>query len=380
MFNDNLPVNPTWENCSFCLILYITMVFMAKKQSPPYYNQRINIHVGWFLIFVFFIFSFFNDDWFAYFDHVKNAHYIIGNINNLSNREAMEAIYYYIAFALDGDYLLWRFFVFGITVLLSYLICKRLGVNQASFFYSFVLIATPILSYARASLAMAIGFCGLTFLSSPLPSKKILSYLFGCLLIVISVLFHKSALALPIITYIAYSFRVTRAKLILLIIFILGAFLLLDTTEIIYMLFGNDDIQYFVSGKSTKYLIAEVHNEGIGQLTIKLLFWTSYYLFAFISIVIIWKDKMTNKNLLPFLNSVVIIILFASIFLFIRNANTHMLFYRFLNYASIPIAVVVAYCINKGIYRQAFVRITYLCVLSHILSILYSTYSSYIHY
>lgn len=380
MFNDFLPVNPTWLNCSFCMILYLLMAMMAMKFTSPYFNRRINIIIGWLLIFAFFMFSFYGYDWFAYFDHIKSARYIIGDINQLTNREALESVYYLIAYTLNSDYLLWRFVVFGLTVFLSYLMAKRLGLNQAAFFYAFALIATPILSYARVSLAMAIAFYGLSFLSYPMPSKRPLSYLLGSFLVIISVFFHKSALVLPFITYIAYSFRITKVKMILITVFIISAFILLNTTDIIYMIIGNDEMQFFISGKSTKYLTAETHYEGIGQRIIKTLFWVSFYLFACFSIVVLWKKQLTNKIIIPFFNLVVLIILFASIFLFISGANTYMLFYRFVNYASIPISVVVAYCINENIYRKAFVRISYVCILSNFLGILYSTYSSYLLY
>lgn len=379
MFDVFLPVNPSWLNCSFCLILYLLMIVLTMRFKVPYYNRNVNVQVSWFLIFVFYIFSFCFDDWFSYFEHINSVKYNLGNINNITYREALEPIYYYIIFAINGDYLLWRLIIFGPIVILSYYTGKRLCLNKYSFLMTFALIATPILSYARVSLAMAMAFYGLSFFIKPHRSLHLLSYLFGCALVIFSVFFHKSALVLPLFVFVAYIFRITRLKMVFIFSVFLAMLIVLNTTDFMTIFLSGEDVQTLVSERASKYLSSE-KRLGIGKIIIRGMNWVSYYLFALLALKLTISKSLELKLIRPYANSIILIVLFATMFLFTSNFNAFTLYYRFMNFATIPITIFAAYCIHLGIWRKALIRVTLLCTLSHILNILYSTYSSYILY
>ena len=381
MFNEFLPLYPSWQNCLFCLVLYMVLVMLTMKERMPYYNPHANTKVGWLLVFVFFMFSFFNDDWFSYFNHVSSAQYDIGSLSSLTGHEAMERIYIIIAFALDGDYLLWRVVVFGMVLVLLYCTGRRLELKSTSYLYALALIATPVLCYARASLAMAIGFWGLSFLIRPMPMGKTPSFLLGSFLLIISAFFHKSALVLPLIIYLAYTFKLSKLKILILFLFFIVFFVLLNSTDLINRFLSGEDVQYFINQRiADKYLTSEKHLSGWGKSFIAFMRWTAVYFYTILALSILINKKLKSKYILPYVNAVVIIVLFASVFLFVNKANTYTLYYRYLNFAIIPISIVVAHCLYVGIYRKAFMRVTLLFVSSSIMGILYSVYSAYVHY
>ena len=105
----------------------------------------------------------------------------------------LEPVYYWLIRNVTSNYLVWRFIVWSGTVILSLWTIKRLKLDVRIGLLIFVLFYINIISVMRGNLGIAILFFGFSFIIRP-SHNRLLSFLFGCLLIFCSFFFHKSML------------------------------------------------------------------------------------------------------------------------------------------------------------------------------------------
>ena len=224
---------------------------------------------------------FFSGDFYHYIEWVEKAN-VLWDINEFSH---IEIAYQYISSFVNGSYFPFRFIVWGGEILLIGITAKRYDVSVKLTLYLILLLFPVLYSYARASLAMAVYFFGLSFVLKPI-KNRLLSYILAALFIIICPIFHRSIYVLIAITPITllplfYSFR-SKWKLFLYILCIaisVYAFskvlLYLDLVEII----GDETLQ----AKLTKYSEKEVLEKGLAgklkTLLENIFRWGSVYIF-----------------------------------------------------------------------------------------------------
>lgn len=256
-----------------------------------------------------------------------------------------EDVYHFVAHETGASYDVFRLIIWGMAISLIAITYKRLTVRwdlTLFFCFSFYLL---YLSYARVSLAMATMFLGYSLMVKPVKRFNIFSFIVGITLIYSSIYFHHSALfgvAIISLSYILGKLK-GRWKIFLLIasyplmIFVAKWFL-----SDLYITEYDDMVDV---AHTQRYLNGAELKTGLGMLLQNVLFRLPFYLFVYVFIKshIDKTYKKIPNDVYAFCFAAFLIISSASIFLFDLGYNTYTIYYRFLNFAMIPSAVLISY-------------------------------------
>ena len=207
----------------FINIFYIIVVAFYWHDNVTEFGSP---HKGqpflWFLVLFHLIFAY---------DGGDTYHYAY----NLAYKEmdGMEPIYNVIASLVNYNYFLFRVIVWGSGLFLFVQTVKRFGLDPNKTVFVLYVMFITIYDYARASLAMSIYFYGVSFLCVPIKSRKLVSYIVGCLIIAISIVFHRSMLFPTLITAFVFLPMNKYSLYSLIIIFTLSSSLLNNFTGFI---------------------------------------------------------------------------------------------------------------------------------------------------
>ena len=331
----------------FCLAVYLFMLIRNYKYAlkyplstiPPKNKKLIDtIFVG--IIFIIFCQ---NGDFFHMMEAVHGYDFIPGAYNY------GEEVYIEIGKFTNKNYLLFRTIIWGGAFTLFCLTAKRFKIPTyyaALFiFCSYIILFT----YARATLAMAVYFYGLSFLCKPIKSHKWISFIIGVIIICTSKVFHNSAIIMIIATILLliplkkWSIILTLISIPLITIIARNQFYTI--TE--YALEADSDI-----GKRMEYYSQkEAGASGIAQLILNSLKYASFYIPLFITSITILPKK-NLKEIPQYITRMYKItfgiILLASVFYLLRD-NFYTMFYRILFMAMIPLTIIVV-----ALYRNNF--------------------------
>lgn len=351
------------------LLGYITLRYIYKPAAN--HNQQLassRKNFGIFIILIISLFAVQDTDYY----HYKTALYEMSQGQMLH----FEDIYYKIGELVNYNYLLFRFVVWGSALGVFLATVKRLNVPTSMVLFFFVTMYLTKFSYARASLAMAIGLFGFSFVIKPI-RMRCFSYILGTSLILISLSFHKSAIfMIPI--YSLSLFRFNKHLLwVLILLFPLGYYLISEYGIELLMGAENDDM---IISSAQGYLMKSSHKKGIAVLMLHFLSRMPYYIFLYV----ILSDIQAHLNeTLPkyqraMINIPIYVIYLASLFLFNYSVSTEVLYYRFLYYSILPLSIIIPLLFDmKKHYRL--LRIS--CMMGFcavIYEILYSFYIAYL--
>lgn len=287
-----------------------------------------------------------------------------------------EDIYYTIGDIVQYNYFLFRLVVWGSALCLFLITVKRLNVPIAAVLFFFVTMYLTKFSYGRASLAMAIGLFGFSFVVKPI-GWKYMSYVIGVSIITVSLLFHKSAVfMIPI--YLLSLFKMNKYTIcISVILFPLGFYLISEYG--IALLMGADDSD-LIAESAQGYLMKDSHEKGVAVQILNVLSRTPYYIFLFVMVKNI-IDKLyiaipTYQRAI--INVSIYVISFASLFLFDYSVNTTIMYYRFLYYSILPLSIVIPILFSFKNHCKA---LKFSCMMGFcavVYEILYSFYNAYL--
>lgn len=328
------------------------------------------------------MFPFYDIDFFNYIelmDVLKSAG------NDLSNIKGeilqIEWPYYYIGSFVNYNYILFRLVVWGGAMALYGFTMKRLGINSSVFILYFTIISLLLISYGRVTLAWAIAFCGYSFIVKPLEIRgKLLSYFVGVVLIISSVIFHKTAILLPI-AFLFSSIKLNRTLIIILLLAFPVLVKLADSQFLLELLSMSQDDSGILNVNTAQYYMATESGKGIGiaALIQELLRISVFYGFVLLCIHRIFNKNNTQNdpNLIKaYMDVALWIIYISSIFAFTTSANTNLVYYRFLNFAVFPMTLCLSHITVSDQQRKQ-VKILSLCaVLYTIYRLLYAVYLS----
>lgn len=378
MFNFLFPKESTLITTLFTLFLYVIIVVyfipVLTKERSLSKSQR---NIGKFLVFLFLIFPMWGGDFFSYYNFIaKEFPQFNGSINALAEVVSVEEVYLYIAHLTGYDYLVWRIIVFGGMLAIGLHIGKRLDLNQDKYLACFALFSMFWLSYARASLAMAIGFLGMTYLVKPISNKKFQSFLLGLLLLFASLYFHKSAIVIPGVVLLSM-IRINKWKLFVLLLalpLVVHYFQIYATEFVMDMSVDESSLLNVKSAQG--YLSRERGDIGIAMAAMEFVKRIWMYAVPFISIILIRSNKyhLLNSEIQKFLTVDIIIIVFASLFFFIKESLRLTFVNRFMYYSLIPVAVIMCSLFEKHYYLKFDRLVLYTCIFSNFLYIFYSMY------
>ena len=325
---------------SFCL--YFLMYYGKCVSHPNWQQSERNWGLMIFsLILIIMVCDSNRSDWFSYQSMVWNYDFSIGAVNH------GEPVYYYIIKFVNRNYFLFRVVVWGGAFLLACLTFRRFGVNVN--IAAFLLVAAFLLkfNYARATLAMASYFMGLSFLLKPIKNRKLLSLLLTALFFYGAYEFHNSLLAVLLLTVLAYI--PLKKPYLLIIIFLLpvwGSYI--STNLEILNEFGDES----VISRFNSYLDFSVEGANIlGYITSTINYASFFVPLLFISIAI---DKNRSNIELSFIRLTRVMIgisLLAASFLFM-GLKSQLFVYRYLHVIFIPIAILSAYLYENKYFGE----------------------------
>ena len=362
----------------FNILLLLLMAYLLKPAwSEPYHTTRGKYRTAVALTVAFCLFSFWGADWFGY----QQTYYSIlaGYQTNL------ESLYVWLIEDVCSGYMEFRLIVWGLALIFYYVTINRLSVPKHLSLFVFCTCFLIWFSYARVSLAMAMMYCGLTFIYKPIRRQNILSFLIGLILVAVSFYFHKSAMFGILIILFVMLTMFTGRSMMWLALFMTPLIVLFakDTlAEFMMMDFSIEDealAENMAAGQGYLEKVQTVH--GIGAILQSMLERLPHFLTAYLCLR--WQTTRAYlrapKEIQAFSRVMFFIVLGSSVFLLNLGVNTATVFIRFLRFAAIPCSFVLAYFYKTG-YKPKLTRFTIQTLWTSVAySMLYSMYNSSFH-
>lgn len=365
---------PTHWSSIYCVLAFACFILTYRKKFTsnviPYRNH---LDKGLMLFSLLLVITISVDgDWYHYqtmvwdYDFSPNAH------------NHGEPVYGYIIKFFEKNYLLFRLAVWGSALWICYRTFLRfqLDVNAAVFF----LIAVFLLkfNYARASLAMACYFYGLSFILIRTKRWRVYDFTMAALFLFLSYSFHHSCLLLVVFTITIFipisKYTVVGAIVLLPVLAGLTSYyydLVLGDAEIL-----NNE---YVQRKLSHY--AEREYEGanfFGQLGYIVQYGTFYISLLITTIAIFMNKKRVEKYIYNIYKVVFFLMIFSVTFIMV-DINLITFYYRILFMTFIPITIMTIYLYQvKILPPNCFSFLVWWGIAANMFGILYRMYTVFL--
>ena len=259
----------------------------------------------------------------------------------------LEAVYGYLLFLINNNYFLFRVIVWGSAVLLVLRASERMGLSKYYVLFFLMLSFSSIFSYARASLAMAIFFDGVSFVVPKEGKRTALKVIAGIAIMLLSVVFHRSmlalvALALPVFLPVNRKVFAVSLVIIPIAMFFAGRYfgdLLMMSSEAESM----SDISHLMDTYSER----EVESANWKGMIRHFFHYSLIFIPMIYSAVVAYRRKDEMEWQMRVLLRFCIIIAVLSFSTFLLSFESSVMFYRFLYMAIIPLSMLVVALLQK---------------------------------
>lgn len=342
-------------NISF--FLYVIVNFRRSVVSPLWQNTRPN---KWLLLFSFLLIIFVSpgssSDWYSYQDLVWNYDLTPGATNH------GEPIYRHIVSLVNQNYLLFRIIVWGGAFLLSCMVFNRMGININVAVYFLISVFLLRFNYARATLAMASYFQGLSLLLKPNKNRRVLSFLLAALFLWGAYEFHISMLPVLLLTIVAFLPLDKPYVLIPLLVFlpILATYI---SNHFYFIDLLEDET---IVNSFNRYSEREGVTSNIMGIIANIIMYGAFVIPIIVTTLIVASfNKQIDVYIKRLYRVTISIALFASSFLFMEFQSL-IFVYRFLFMTFIPITVICVYLYqNRMMSKPVFSFVVLWGVLSN---------------
>lgn len=212
-----MPEDATKASWIFCSMIYFSAMFLFRRQvlyedireEDEFRNRKTFI----FLTFLLILCSFYNGDW---------AHYqtLVWEYRGYGYSH-LDEIYRHLVVLIDNNYLLFRIIVWGGGYIAMFHTFRLCGLNPYVALYFLFCIYVSTYSYARAGVAMATYFLGVSILFSEADLKKYKKYVLAAFFIGLSYFLHKSIIVLILLLPLAL-FPITKRTIAIILIVVIG--------------------------------------------------------------------------------------------------------------------------------------------------------------
>lgn len=319
----------------FCFMFFLGIALLFWKKNVIKYDGWKKTYQPIFvaLVFIYTILSFYNGDFWHY------QAFVLGTDDHWT---PSEPIYEIIADILGRNYLMFRIVIWGSALFLLLKIFKLYGLDRGQTLYFFFCTYISVFDYARASLAMAIMWLGVSYLIILTRKRPLIASTMGILLILLSFFFHHSML----VTILScLMLLVPLNKKILLLIICLFPVLVIIAYKAITNYTGVDILGDDSIGRKLAGLDFEAAEMSFLEKIRNLWHFMTFYIPFFIITYTIFLKKKTKQIRIAIrkyyqLYKVVFgVVLIASSMLFVGLENL-LMFYRILYISMIPLAVI----------------------------------------
>lgn len=357
-----------------CLVIFL--VITASNWYPctwPGEDRPLAPERKLYFTLSFFAFSLFcciNSDFFHYQEMVWQYDFTSGAMNH------GEPIYGAIIELVGKNYLLFRIIVWGSALFIIRLTFHRFCIDSyvAQFFLFSCFFLT--FSYARASLAMAIYFYGLSFLLVPSERSQLFNIICGIGLIISSYFFHHSMLIAIILTIVCiWPFNkwilisIIVSLPIIIRVFDLLFFPILSSQDF----FAGDDTM----SKFSRYVEAERETANWkGHLQDIISYLRFFAPLIVLSIAQYIRKEIEVPSYIDRLFKITFSLIVISLLFLSLGLDNKVFFYRILFMTYIPLTILIAFHVHEGsISRRMFIALTIYGILSQLYSFFIVTYS-----
>ena len=311
----------------------------------------------WILITIFCVYA----GWDTDYQHYYSIYNQIYN-NTLSIFVSHLEVAYYPFITLSfGNYSLFRLYIWGGAVLLLIFSLKRLNLNCNIAAITFVSFNLLYFSYARVSLAILIYINGLLLLRQKQNKTSHIAKLWGMILVLVSILFHKSMLFMILLTPMTY-IRFTKPKVVFGIL-LLPAIIIIMKYASDYILFeaGNaGDSDELLKIGSTASTYASKNSSASGPIGMLISFLESIALIYGIVICWIRRKVFENNSFVRGLWNLTVGLIAIALFATMLNLG-YVVSRRITLLGYVCLFYVIAYIFVNGFKKKEFVTF---CLLS----------------
>ena len=316
------------------------------KRWPVISNNKVR-DFFWLLFFVLYAVTYAID---SDFFHYKEIVYSTTEVLDYG----LEQVYQYLILFINNNYLLFRIIVFGGAALVYYFTLTKYRINRTAGILLMLIVFGGVFCYARATLAYAVYYLGVSFIISKEENRKSFSYnvfgksiwfALGLALILSSFFFHRSMLILIALT--PFSF-LKLGKRSIFIIILLSPIVLYAFRSILGDVFSilafDDNIERRVtdvyvgasnSNVNWKGVIGYVLNYGV-------------YALCFILIsVSLFKNNTLINNWVKRLYTFYFTLSYVALLCYPLFDGNIIYMHRFLKMTSVPIIIILSYLYTK---------------------------------
>lgn len=334
-------------NGQLAIFNFLIWLIMIIKYKTEFVNQtRLSFHYVflYIMIVLFATFGFSEADTYHY-------HSIYDEMIKFRTAVHVEPVYYWLIEHIPHNYYLWRFIVWGSAAVLLVTTFKRLELNASSVGLIFPLILLQQFVITRGCLGIAIFLYALTFILKP-TSNKLLSYFWGILCCILSVLFHKS---IPLFIAISFLALIPLNKGLIIVSVILFPVLRAVVLPFVFdilggSLFSTDTAEFAQGYLESDKSVANIN--GIMRLCLEYI--PRILIFIFLVKEYIFDKKEIPKNIRFFFQYSYILFYIAMLFFgqntssFVSSRTIHMMCF--------PLTIVCAYYLTISKRRPILLR------------------------
>lgn len=355
------------------IVLWCIFYFSTKSVlRKPFVLSKNKVNFAYLLLIIFCLFPFFGGDYF----HYKEIFFSVqkGWFAHL------EPIYIWLIDTFGYSYECFRFIVWGSALFILFKAYNRLEVNPYLALFFFGSLYLLWFSYARASLAMAMLFLGLSYLAKPLKGKYIYSLILAFVFLVCALFFHRSAILGFICVLGSLFLKKPKRKTVILLSVLFPLLISLLAYFISYfmdMSLGDDAVV------SEQHRNAYLNSEAQSGLSVGIgpyigIFCTRFPLlligYAFIQCAFKGYFEYFTQSSVIVSSYAFLLILLALAFSFDLGFNTYVLYYRTLTFAMIPSVVFLIQLKELHILPTLYKYIYNITLFGVFYNLIYATY------
>lgn len=274
-------------------------------------------------------------DYFHYQDFIEE-------INSSRVKESMfEAPYMFLISILGNNYFMFRLIVWGSALFLFREILKVIKLENNLSVSIFILFALIAFAYGRVALALSIFYLGAVYYYQGKQSRQYTKEFWGILLIMCSLLFHKSIILLIILFLLLSFFKLNKIRM-LLIICLIPVFILIINT-FLSEIFSVQTSMYQIN-RGIYYLSNK--KESLGPAMIISIF-LNYIPILILMFVMAKEFYNVRSDAMPLcikkMYEIAFILIWLSLVLLFVNSGGRYLFTRIKEMALIPFSIILSY-------------------------------------
>ena len=328
-----------WFNFILMNAIFLLVYFLRKYPYPR--------KISWAMVLIFCLYAFWDTDYFSF------ANNFYSGLENFR-----DPLYQYISIFSLKSYIIIRFWIWGIGLLLVYHTAKRYKLHENTMCYIFTVFFMLTFSYARVSLGMALYFYGLSYLIIRDNTDALKRMTIIIITFILAYTAHRSILLLILLSPLAL-LKLTKKKVILIL-----CFLPLIVIAIKYTLSGiisgallRESNEFTQSAQGYAASKIEVAFNWKWQLITTLRYWSFYIALVCILWVFFFRKgaKIESAEMQSLLTITLSIEIIAITILSIggnKLLGLWVIGYRYLYMAGIPLCLLLTYVSQKKLLNN----------------------------